>query len=224
LPPDAQALLSAGRGRVLIASSREDELSYAGRPYSAFTLALVEALCGTGVAKQDGYVRVADLALYAREMVPQRTEQRQHPILHFEHADNFVLAYYAGGDTQPKALPFAGAPRIEPHPGAWRGLDLHGQVVHGDQVNVAPVFREAADHPIVLGAGQVAQNGATAVNIGDVAGQGKVNIVIGNQAAPPSSAPEPEDEDAATVCTVCRTRLRPGAKFCPRCGAPVWPR
>lgn len=106
LPPEVLPLLSEGQGRVLIASSREDELSYVGKPYSKFTVALLEALCGAGVTKQDGYVRVADLALHAREKVPGRTNDRQHPILHFEHADNFVLAYYAGGDTQPKALPF----------------------------------------------------------------------------------------------------------------------
>jgi len=113
LPPGAQGLLAAGGGRVLIASSQEDELSFSGKPYSAFTLALVEALCGVGVAKKDGYVRVADLALHAREVVPGRTGDRQHPIFHFEHADNFVLAYYAGGDIQPKDSPFAGEPAIE---------------------------------------------------------------------------------------------------------------
>jgi len=120
LPPEALPLLSAGAGKVLIASSRENELSYAGKPYSAFTLALLEALCGIGVAKEDGYVRVADLALHAREMVPGRTKNRQHPVLHFEHADNFVVAYYAGGEAQPKGLPFKVEDiEIEPEPGAW---------------------------------------------------------------------------------------------------------
>ena len=119
LPPEAERLFTQGSGRVVIASSKADELSYAGKPYSAFTLALIEALAGLGAASQDGYVRVADLALYAREMVPKRTQQRQHPVLTFEQADNFVLAYYAGGDTQPKALPFAEAPEIEPEPGAF---------------------------------------------------------------------------------------------------------
>jgi hypothetical protein len=126
LPPEARGLLAEGSGRVLVASSQEDELSFAGRPYSAFTLALIEALCGTGVAKQDGTVRVADLALHAREVVPGRTKGRQHPILHFEQADNFVLAYYAGGETQPKGVPFAAAPEIEPEPGAWSGPVLSG--------------------------------------------------------------------------------------------------
>lgn len=120
LPPEALDLLAEGSGRVLVASSKEEELSYAGRPHSAFTLALIEALCGQGVAKKDGYARVADLALHARQMVPGRTRDKQHPILHFEHADNFAVAYYAGGDTQPKGVPFAVEPEIEPEPGAWR--------------------------------------------------------------------------------------------------------
>ncbi len=114
LPPEAVSLLVEGRGRVLVASSREDELSYAGRPYSKFTAALLEALSGMGVAKQDGYVRVADVALHARQVVPVRTNGRQHPILHFEHTDNFVLAYYAGGETEPKALPFDVEPEAVP--------------------------------------------------------------------------------------------------------------
>ena len=106
LPPEALEMLKKGKGKVLIASSREDELSYAGKPYSAFTHALLETLCGVGVAKRDGYVRVTDLALHAGEVVPRYTSGKQHPILNFEHADNFTLAYYAGGQAQPKALPF----------------------------------------------------------------------------------------------------------------------
>lgn len=133
LPPEAHSLLAEGSGRVLIASSQEDELSFAGKPYSAFTLALIEALSGTGAAKRDGYVRVADLALHAREVVPGRTRGRQHPILHFERADNFVMAYYAGGETEPKGLPFTGEPEIEPEPGAWTTIEQHGQVnIAGD--------------------------------------------------------------------------------------------
>ncbi len=137
LPPEARALLAQGRGRVLIASSLADELSYAGQPYSAFTLALIEALCGAGAAKNDGYVRVADLALHAREKVPGRTKGRQHPLLHFEHADNFVVAYYAGGETQPKGAPFTAPIEIESEPGARAAFDQRGQTVHGSQTNIA---------------------------------------------------------------------------------------
>jgi hypothetical protein len=109
-----------------------------GNRYSAFTLALIEALCGRGAARADGFARVADLALHAREKVPQRTRDRQHPILEYERADNFAVAYYAGGDLQPKSLPFATPPAIEPEPGAWRGaaFDQRGQSVQ-QQTNIA---------------------------------------------------------------------------------------
>ncbi len=159
LPPEATTLLAEGSGRVLIASSQEDELSFAGKPYSAFTLALVEALSGVGVAKKDGYVRVADVALHAREVVPGRTKQRQHPILHFEHADNFVLAYYAGGDTQLKGLPFDVEPEIEPESGAWTAFDQRGQTVHGPQTNIVgdvqgPVLSGQFGGPVAVGGGE----------------------------------------------------------------------
>jgi hypothetical protein len=208
LPPEAQDLLAEGRGRVLVASSQEDELSFAGKPYSAFTLALTEALCGVGVAKQDGYVRVTDLALHAREVVPRRTSGRQHPILHFEQADNFVLAYYAGGGTQPKGVPFTYEPEIEPEPGAWTVLDQRGQTVHGSSVNV-----------VGDASGQVAAGtGHQQVSVGDVGGG---VVTIGGQ-APPGPAPDAQRAGTAVVvCPACGHRLRSGARFCSRCGARV---
>lgn len=137
LPAEALTLMAEGSGRVIIASSQENEMSYAGDPYSAFTLALVEALSGIGNSKNDGYVRVSDLALHARETVPQRTDNKQHPILNWEKADNFILAYYSGGDAKPKGRPFQGEPRIEPQPGARvsKVFDQTGQQV-GTQINV----------------------------------------------------------------------------------------
>jgi hypothetical protein len=174
LPPEALALLSAGKGRVLIASSQEDELSYAGKPYSAFTLALIEALCGQGVAKKDGFVRVSDLAMYTREKVPGRTDNRQHPILHFEHADNFAIAYYAGGDAEPKGLPFAEEPQIEPEPGAWTGINMEGQVVHGTQTIIEGNVKEN----VLSGS----FNGPVSVGGGDsVDMRGSKNAVVFNQ-------------------------------------------
>ncbi|MHB8118725.1 MAG: tetratricopeptide repeat protein [Methanothrix sp.] len=130
LPPETLQILTQGKGRVIIASCKESELSYGGKPYSAFTLALIEAFCGEGASKQDGFVRASDLAMHAREKVPGRTKGRQHPILHFEEADNFVLAYYAAGETEPKGLPFDQEPEIEPEPGAWSGevVDLRGSM------------------------------------------------------------------------------------------------
>ena len=208
LPPEAQGLLAEGRGRVLIASSQADELSFAGKPYSAFTLALTEALCGVGVAKQDGYVRVTDLALHAREVVPRRTSGRQHPILHFEQADNFVLAYYAGGETQPKGMPFAYEPEIEPEPGAWTALDQRGQIVSGSQANVVGDV-----------SGQVAAGAShQQVALGDVSGG---IVTIGGQTPSGPAVDAQPAGSAVEGCPACGHRLRAGAKFCGRCGARV---
>ena len=113
LPPEAQTLFNQGKGIVLIASSKKDEQSYTGKPYSAFTLAVIEALAGKGVAEKDGYVRVSDIALHTREVVPKRTHDKQHPILNWREGDNFRLAYYAGGELEPKELPFDEIPEIE---------------------------------------------------------------------------------------------------------------
>ncbi len=186
LPPGAVELLTAGRGQVLIASSREDELSYAGRPYSAFTLALIEALSGRGAAKKDGYVRVTDLALHAREVVPGRTRNRQHPILHFEQADNFALAYYAGGETQPKGLPFDEEPEIEPEPGAWTKttFDQREQPVHGPQFNVAGDAHGPLQQIDTGGAAYI--GGGVQTGGGNFTGRDSIQItgdgnVIGNQ-------------------------------------------
>jgi energy-coupling factor transporter ATP-binding protein EcfA2 len=117
LPPEALTLLSQGRGHAVIASSRADELSRAGKPYSAFTLALLEALCGVEASTKDGYVRVADLAMYAGNAVPRRTRDSQHPVLNYKGADNFAVAYYAGGEETAKGVPFSlaeAAVEVEP--------------------------------------------------------------------------------------------------------------
>jgi hypothetical protein len=205
LPPEARDLLAEGTGRVLIASSQEDELSFAGKPYSAFTLALIEALCGVGVAVKDGYTRVADLALHARQVVPGRTSGRQHPILQFEKADNFPLAYYAGGETQPKGVPFAGEPQIEPEPGAWTLFDQRGQTVHGPQTNVGgdvqgPVFSGTAQGPVAVGGGEVEQQvGHRVIISGDISGQVAVGEGITQMQASGASLPRVTEADTAEL-------------------------
>lgn len=107
--------LKAGGGRVLIASSRKDEYSYTGSPYSIFTDELLKALAGYGAFERDGYARVLDAAMWVGRRVPARTEDRQNPIIKISNLeDNFALAYYAGGDKLPKAVPWdtAAAPTI----------------------------------------------------------------------------------------------------------------
>jgi hypothetical protein len=231
MPSESYGLLAEGSGRVLIASSQEDELSFGGRPYSVFTLAVIEALCGVGVAKQDGYVRVADLALYAREVVPRRTRGRQHPILHFEHADNFILAYYAAGEPRSKGLPFAGEPRVEPEPGAWSGLALSGEFegpvaagggeavdFRGAQGAVykpsGPVEQQFGDRISVIGDGNVIGNGSSSrvANLdvrGDVHGSMIINTA-GDFVVTPQLGEEVElrpSPEARRLHRVLRTRL-----------------
>jgi hypothetical protein len=106
LPLQTEAVLAEGSGRVVLASSRGDELSYTSTPYSHFTLALLEALSGAGAAEKDGYARVLDVALYVGRMVPNRTGDNQHPIFNVSNLENnFALAYYAGGAKEPLPLP-----------------------------------------------------------------------------------------------------------------------
>lgn len=104
LPQSAIDELGKSSGRVLIASSRRDEKSWSDRRYSIFTTALLEGLSGHGAFEQDGFARILDIAMWTNRMVPLRTNDTQHPILKVSNLqDNFAVAYYAGGDSQPKA-------------------------------------------------------------------------------------------------------------------------
>jgi len=190
LPPEATAVLAQGKGRVLIASSQAEELSYAGKPCSAFTLALLEALCGDGASQRDGRVRVADLAIFTGGKVPQRTANRQHPILNFKDADNFVVAFYSGGESQAKGLPsHLQNVEIEPEPGAFNQvINQQRQTVHGNQQNITG----SVTGPVIGGnVGQIG-NSTTTTNIntgggahvagdvtisgGDFVGRDRVNV------------------------------------------------
>ncbi len=111
-PPGMFDALKTGGGRVLIASSRKDEYSFTGAPYSVFTGELLKALAGYGAFERDGYARVLDAAMWVGRKVPARTDDKQNPIIKVSNLeDNFALAYYAGGGASPKALPWdTGAP------------------------------------------------------------------------------------------------------------------
>lgn len=106
LPLQAEEVLAEGSGRVILSSSRADEFSYVGTRYSQFTLALLEALAGAGAAEQDGYARVLDAAMYVGRMVPNRTGDKQHPIIKVANLENnFAIAYYAAGAKTVLPLP-----------------------------------------------------------------------------------------------------------------------
>lgn len=72
--------LAQGRGRVVIGSSRPDEVSWAlpEMRNSLFTHYLLEALRGEARTLGDGYVRIFDLFRHVADHVPTRADQ--HPI------------------------------------------------------------------------------------------------------------------------------------------------
>lgn len=140
LPPEAQKIFANKKGRILIASSTGSEVSYAGKPYSAFTTALIAALCGEGAAQEDGYVRVVDLALYTREAVVKLTDNEQHPTMDFEKSDNFAVAYYAGGEKKRKGLPASiEKPKVQTDPGSKNYNTFDRQIWNLIQGNVLKV-------------------------------------------------------------------------------------
>lgn len=109
-PPGLFDALTAGRGRVIIASSRKGEKSFTGTPYSVFTVELLKALAGYGAFEHDGYARVLDTAMWLGRRVPARTGDKQNPIIKVSNLeDNFALAYYACGDKSPQAVPWESA-------------------------------------------------------------------------------------------------------------------
>lgn len=99
LPPDLLNILETGSGRVVVASSLENEKSYTGTPYSIFTTCLMEALAGKAAVKKDGFARILDVLIYLLDQVPQRAFGPQHPFVNkvLNLNDNFPLCYYAGG-------------------------------------------------------------------------------------------------------------------------------
>ncbi len=114
IPLSESAIKELGKssGRVIIASSRKDEKSWTGDPYSKFTVALLEGLSGYGAFEEDGFARVLDIALWTNRVVPLRTGDAQHPVVKVSNLeDNFAVSYYAGGDESPKSLSYS--PKIQ---------------------------------------------------------------------------------------------------------------
>jgi hypothetical protein len=91
--------LAAGHGRVILASSDADELSFVipGAANSLFTQHLLEGLRG-GVASDDGMIRIFDLFEYVQPRVAL-AQPGQHPVFKAQLRDNFPVALYRGGQT-----------------------------------------------------------------------------------------------------------------------------
>lgn len=94
----AYNMLAQGSGRVIMASSRPDEVSVilGDMENSLFTHYLVEALKGICRNLNDGLIRVFDVFHHVSENVPTRA--RQQPIFKVQDFENnFPLALCAGG-------------------------------------------------------------------------------------------------------------------------------
>ncbi len=89
--------LKAGRGRVILASSRSTEYSYVmeGAENSLFTEHLLNGLRG-GIASEDGFIKIFDLFEYLQPRVTA-AHKNQHPIFKAELEENFPIALYLGG-------------------------------------------------------------------------------------------------------------------------------
>lgn len=93
--------LSAGCGRVILASSRDTEESWVlpGATNSLFTQHLLDGLRG-GIASEDGMIRIFDLFEYVQPRVTN-DQPVQHPIFKGELEENFPVALYRGGQKGP---------------------------------------------------------------------------------------------------------------------------
>ena len=100
IPPDLEDQLGRGSGLVIVASSREDERSYTGTPYSVFTTCLLEALDGKG--STDEYARVLNVVGHLLQAVPAR-QPNQHPMIKkmLDLGENFPLCYHGQSATLP---------------------------------------------------------------------------------------------------------------------------
>jgi Caspase domain/TIR domain len=97
LPDRLYDTLKAGRGRFILASSREDEESWVhhGDANSLFTKYLLEGLRG-GIASDDGMVRIFGLFEYVQPRVTA-AQANQHPLFKADLEENFPVALYLGG-------------------------------------------------------------------------------------------------------------------------------
>ncbi|MBK9709820.1 MAG: caspase family protein [Kouleothrix sp.] len=115
-PVDLLNMLGVGSGRVIITSSREQELSYIGDTYSIFTACLLDALAGKASMSKDSYARIIDILGYLFDQVPKRAAPYiQHPFVKqiLDLDNNFPLCYYAGGSKSvPGETPIADFPSV----------------------------------------------------------------------------------------------------------------
>lgn len=108
MPPELAKVLTSGKGRVAIASSRADEISAIGTRNSIFTESLLTVLTGNYLFSDDGFIRILDVFTYLSRNVPKRTSGSQNPILNVvDLQDNFAIAYNSDLVINPTLPTFA---------------------------------------------------------------------------------------------------------------------
>lgn len=90
--------LAAGRGRAILASSHETEVSWVlpNARNSLFTHHLLQGLRG-GAPNPDGFTHVVDLFEFIHPRVTADAPS-QHPVLYARIEEDFPIAYHPGGD------------------------------------------------------------------------------------------------------------------------------
>ncbi len=127
VPPELLARLEEGGGRVVVASSHEDEYSYTSGSHSVFTACLLEALRGEGAAPGDEFARILDVLSFLFREVPRRAPGPQRPFVNkvLGLSDNFALCYH--GLPRP-SVPAGVSPGREPELEALVGALLGNAV------------------------------------------------------------------------------------------------
>jgi hypothetical protein len=97
--------------------------------------------------------------------------------LNFEQADNFVLAYYAGGEMEPKGLPFAGEPEIESEAGEFDRQIINRTEVVASGKGAVAIGGNANNANIITGNNNIAGSGNTVQRVEQ---EGKYNINLGS--------------------------------------------
>jgi hypothetical protein len=97
LSEDYYEAMARGSGRVVLASSKEEQVSYVRGELSLLTHYLVQALSGGAAVRGDGLIHILDVFHYVNEAV-QQERPGQIPILKVKDLDlNFPIALDRGG-------------------------------------------------------------------------------------------------------------------------------
>jgi hypothetical protein len=93
IPSELIEALESGTGKVIVASSYENEFSYTDNMNSVFTDCLLSALNGKDTRGEDGFIHILEVLIYLFKQVPQKAPGPQHPYVKkiLDLGDNFSI-------------------------------------------------------------------------------------------------------------------------------------